>query len=95
MAKHTAETLAAICDRLVAHPHLKPAARSIGIDPSTLFAWLQKSRADPASLSFPRAYPFWRYWSHGPVIHFCEPQLSPLWTQQRENELTWLAWRRR
>jgi hypothetical protein len=52
MAKHTPETLAAICDRLVAHPYLKPAARSIGIDLSTLFAWLEKSRADPASLSF-------------------------------------------
>jgi hypothetical protein len=52
MSKHTPKTLAAICDRLVAHPYLKPAARSIGIDPSTLFAWLDKSRADPSSLSF-------------------------------------------
>jgi hypothetical protein len=52
MAKHTAETLAAICDRLVAHPYLKPAARAVGIDPSTLFAWLEKSRSDPPSLSF-------------------------------------------
>jgi hypothetical protein len=52
MAKHTPELLAAICDRLVAHPFLKPAARALGIDPSTLFAWLEKSRADPRSLSF-------------------------------------------
>lgn len=52
MSKHTPETLAAICDRLVVHPYLKPAARSVGIDPSTLFAWLEKSRADPSSLSF-------------------------------------------
>ena len=47
MAKHTPKPLAAICDRLIAQPYLKPAARSVGIDPSTLFAWLEKSRADP------------------------------------------------
>jgi hypothetical protein len=52
MTKHTPENLAAICDRLVAHPYLKPAARSIGINPSTLFGWLEKSRSDPAALSF-------------------------------------------
>lgn len=52
MAKCTPEKLAAICDRLVAHPYLKPAARAVGVNPSTLFAWLEKSRADPSSLSF-------------------------------------------
>ena len=52
MSKHTPETLAAICDRLVVHPYLKPAARAVGINPSTLFAWLEKSRADPSSLRF-------------------------------------------
>jgi hypothetical protein len=52
MAKYTDELLAAICDRLVAHPFLKPAARAAGINPSTLFAWLEKSRSNPSSLSF-------------------------------------------
>ena len=52
MAKLTPETLSAICDRLVVHPYLKPAARAVGIDPSTVFAWLEKSRSDPPSLSF-------------------------------------------